>query len=160
MHIYLLWQEFLNGINGKIYNCHYSCILFHLLNWLSILRKYFPHDANKTNYQDSDTFLLLKLILWFNNFILVYKLLWLLSLYLFKSPSRPINSISNCYQIISQVHHFGLLIWDSPKYAVNIFYFHCIIKKLFWPITGQNIAQQEIQAEIEKERRHVQTDAM
>lgn len=45
------------------------------------------------------------------------------------------------------------LMWDVPLYAVNTFYYHWLIEKLLWSMTGQNIARQEIQAEIEEEGR-------
>ena len=32
--------------------------------------------------------------------------------------------------------------WDSLLYAVNMFYYHWLIKKLIWPIAGQNITKQ------------------
>ena len=50
--------------------------------------------------------------------------------------------------------------WDSPLYAINMFYYHCLIKKLLWPMVGQNIARQEIQAEIEEEGMWGQGDSM
>ena len=28
--------------------------------------------------------------------------------------------------------------WDSPLYTMNIFYYHWLIKKLLWPVAGQN----------------------
>ena len=46
-----------------------------------------------------------------------------------------------------------------PLDAVNMFYYHWLIKKHLWPMTGQNIARWEIQAEIEEERRQRQGDA-
>ena len=49
---------------------------------------------------------------------------------------------------------------DSPLYAVNMFYYHWLIKKLFGPMTGQNRARWEFQAEIEEKRRQNQEDAM
>ena len=52
------------------------------------------------------------------------------------------------------------MMWDCPLYAVNMFYCHWLIKKLFWPMAGQNIARQKIQAEIEEKRRWSQGDAM
>ena len=48
----------------------------------------------------------------------------------------------------------GVLMWD----AVNMFYYHWLIKKLLWPMAGQNIARQEIHAEIEEKRRWSQRD--
>ena len=53
-----------------------------------------------------------------------------------------------------------ILLWDAPLYAVNMFYYHWLIKKLLWPMAGQNIAKWEIQAEIRAERRWSQGDAM
>ena len=38
--------------------------------------------------------------------------------------------------------------WDSPLDAVNMFYYHWLIKKMLWPMSEQNIAKWEIQAEI------------
>ena len=35
------------------------------------------------------------------------------------------------------------LMWDSPLHAVNMFYYHWLIKKLFWPMAGQNTARPE-----------------
>ena len=32
---------------------------------------------------------------------------------------------------------------DSPLYAVNMFYYHWLVKKLFWPMAGQNRGRQE-----------------
>ena len=37
----------------------------------------------------------------------------------------------------------GSLMWDSPLYAMNIFYYYWLIKKLLWPMAGQNIGRQE-----------------
>ena len=54
----------------------------------------------------------------------------------------------------------SLLMWDFPLYVINIFYYHWLVKKLLWPMAGQNIARQEIHAEIEEERRQSQRDAM
>ena len=50
--------------------------------------------------------------------------------------------------------------WDSSLYAINTFYDHCLVKKLFCPMVGQNRARREIQAEIEEEGRRSQGDAM
>ena len=36
--------------------------------------------------------------------------------------------------------------WDSPLYAVNMFYYYWLIKKLPKTMAGQNIARWEIQA--------------
>ena len=49
---------------------------------------------------------------------------------------------------------------DFPLYAVNMFYYCWLIKKLFWPMAGQNITRWEIQAETEEERRWSQAVAM
>ena len=35
------------------------------------------------------------------------------------------------------------MMWDSFLYAMNMFYYHWLIKKLLWPITGKNIARLE-----------------
>lgn len=40
----------------------------------------------------------------------------------------------------------------APLYTVNTFYYQWIIKKLLWPIAGQNIGGREIQAEAQEER--------
>ena len=53
-----------------------------------------------------------------------------------------------------------LMMWDSPLYAVNMFYYHWLIKKLIWPMTGQNIARWKIQTKIYRESRWSQADAM
>ena len=29
------------------------------------------------------------------------------------------------------------MMWDCPFYAVNMFYYHWLIKKLFWPMAGR-----------------------
>ena len=50
--------------------------------------------------------------------------------------------------------------WDSPLYAVNMFYYNWLIKKLLWPMAGQNKARQKIQTEIYKESRQSQGDTM
>ena len=42
------------------------------------------------------------------------------------------------------------LTWDFPLYAENIFYHHWLIKKLLWPMAGQNRAKWEIPKEIER----------
>ena len=31
------------------------------------------------------------------------------------------------------------MMWDSPLYAMNMFYYHWLIKKLLGPITGQEV---------------------
>ena len=35
------------------------------------------------------------------------------------------------------------IMWDSPVYAVNVFYYHWLIKQLLWPMAGHNLARQE-----------------
>lgn len=45
-----------------------------------------------------------------------------------------------------------------PLHAVNVFYYYCVIKKLLLPTAVQNITRQEIQAEKEREMKHIQTD--
>ena len=51
------------------------------------------------------------------------------------------------------------MMWDSPLYTMNMFYYHWLIKKLLWPIAGQYIARlQEIYIErelAESEKHHV-----
>ena len=32
--------------------------------------------------------------------------------------------------------------WHAPLYVVNMFNYHWLIKKLLWPMAGQNIARQ------------------
>lgn len=49
--------------------------------------------------------------------------------------------------------------WDVPLYAVNVFYYHWLIEKLLWSMAGKNIARQEIQEEMEEERRQSHGDA-
>lgn len=51
------------------------------------------------------------------------------------------------------------LMWDVPLYAVNVFYYHWLIEKLLWSMAGKNIARQEIQEEMEEERRQSHGDA-
>ena len=43
---------------------------------------------------------------------------------------------------------------DALLYGVNMFYYHWLIKKLLWPMAGQNITRQETQTET-GERRQV-----
>ena len=43
-----------------------------------------------------------------------------------------------------------VLMWDFLPYGVNMFYGHWLKKNLLWPMAGQTIARQEIQAEIER----------
>ena len=31
--------------------------------------------------------------------------------------------------------------WDSRLYAVNMYNYHWLIKKLLWPVEGQNIGR-------------------
>ena len=50
--------------------------------------------------------------------------------------------------------------WNPPLYAVNMFYYHRLMKKLLWPLAEQSIARQEIKADIEEERRLSQADIM
>ncbi|KAM7340487.1 hypothetical protein ACRRTK_001102 [Alexandromys fortis] len=47
-----------------------------------------------------------------------------------------------------------------PLYAVNMFYYHWLTKKLLWACGRQNRVRQEFHAEIEKKRRWSQGDAM
>ena len=49
---------------------------------------------------------------------------------------------------------------SGPLYAVNMFYYQWLIKKLLWLMAVQNVAREEIQAEIEEERRWSQRDAL
>ena len=44
------------------------------------------------------------------------------------------------------------MMWDSPLYAMNMFYYHWLIKKMLWPMAGQNIARQESQTETGKKK--------
>ena len=46
----------------------------------------------------------------------------------------------------------GVVMWDSPLYAVNMFYYHWLIKKLIVPVKGQNIARLESRRERGRER--------
>ena len=39
------------------------------------------------------------------------------------------------------MHYIGcsrFLMWDSPLYTVNIFYYNLLTKKMLWPTEGQN----------------------
>ena len=49
---------------------------------------------------------------------------------------------------------------DVGFLTVSCEYFFITVKKLLWPMAGQNIERQEIQAEIEEERRRSQADTM
>ena len=49
---------------------------------------------------------------------------------------------------------------DSPLYAVNVFYYHWLIKKLLGLMTVQTRARWEFQAEKDEKRRQSQRDAM
>ena len=40
----------------------------------------------------------------------------------------------------------------TPLYAVNMFYYHWLKKKLNWPLAGQNRTKQEIQAKIREKK--------
>ena len=44
-------------------------------------------------------------------------------------------------------HTWGM--WDVCLYALNMFFYHWLIKKLIWLIAKQNRAMQEIQEEIQ-----------
>ena len=44
------------------------------------------------------------------------------------------------------------MIQDAPLYAVNMFYYHWLIKNLLWPMAGQNIARREIQTELRRKK--------
>ena len=35
------------------------------------------------------------------------------------------------------------LMWESPLYAVNMFHYHWLTKKLFWPVAGQTRDRQK-----------------
>ena len=52
----------------------------------------------------------------------------------------------------------GVVLWESPPYVVNMFYYNWLIKKLFWPVAGQNRARQEKtewwEKKAESERHH------
>ena len=50
--------------------------------------------------------------------------------------------------------------WDSPLYAVNIFYYNLLTKKMLWPTEGQNRVRQKFQTDgggkkAESGRQHV-----
>ena len=45
-----------------------------------------------------------------------------------------------------------MLMWDSLLYAVNMFYYCWLVKKLFLPMAEQNKARQEIRTELYIER--------
>ena len=32
----------------------------------------------------------------------------------------------------------GWFMWDSPLYSMNMLYYHCLIKKMIWPVAGHN----------------------
>ena len=40
--------------------------------------------------------------------------------------------------------------WDSPPYAMTMFYYHWLIKKLLWSMAGQNRARQGKKVESER----------
>lgn len=52
------------------------------------------------------------------------------------------------------------MMWDSPLYVVNMFYYHWLINKLLWPMAWQNIVSLKIQAEIEEDRNRSPEDTM
>ena len=45
------------------------------------------------------------------------------------------------------------LMWDTLLCAMNISYYHWLIKNLVWPILRHNRAKEEIEAEIEKKEK-------
>ena len=51
------------------------------------------------------------------------------------------------------------LLWNSPCVCCEYVFLYWLIKKLLWPMAGQNVARWEIQTEIEEERRGSQEDA-
>ena len=61
--------------------------------------------------------------------------------------------------MVARASKMAQVMWDTPLYSVNTFYYYWLIKKLLWPTAGQNIARWEIQAEIEEERRWSHGDA-
>lgn len=52
------------------------------------------------------------------------------------------------------------MICDSPLYALNMLYYHVLIKKLLQPLSGQNKVSREIHTAIYTESRQNQEDAM
>ena len=60
---------------------------------------------------------------------------------------------------LSHQNEINVMTWDAPLYAVNMFYYHWLMKNLLWPMIGQNIAGWEIQAERQGEKRQGQGDA-
>ena len=51
--------------------------------------------------------------------------------------------------------YYLVLMWDTLLYAVNVFYYHCLIMKPIWPIARQNRSRWEIQAKMKGKRRWV-----
>ena len=52
------------------------------------------------------------------------------------------------------------MMWDVCPYALNMFHYHWLIKKLILPMAKQNRARQEIQEEIQGEQRQSQGDVI
>ena len=50
---------------------------------------------------------------------------------------------ARCLWIRTGLPYFSLMMLDSPLYAVNMFYCHWLIKKLLWPMAGQNTARRD-----------------
>ena len=42
--------------------------------------------------------------------------------------------------------------WGTLLYAVNMIYFHWLMKKLLWPMTEENIARQKIQTDTRRKK--------
>ena len=64
----------------------------------------------------------------------------------------PSGKVGETAQILLVPHCPWVLMWDALLYAVNIFYYHWLIKKLNWQIARQNRARQEIQTYTGREK--------
>ena len=53
------------------------------------------------------------------------------------SCSRRCNSLSSLSRHKILKHTKTHMMWDSPLYAVSLFYYHWLIKKLLWPMAGR-----------------------
>lgn len=61
-------------------------------------------------------------------------------------PYTATTLATNLKSLLEQkliIAKFYMLMWDSPLYVKNMIYYHWLVKKLFWPMEGQNIGRRE-----------------
>ena len=72
-----------------------------------------------------------------------------------KTLKKTLITMGLTHNQILKIIFCAWVMWDSPLCAVNMFYCHWLIKKLLWPMTGQNRARQESETECREKKGRV-----